>query len=128
MVAVTKTPVVILPTVSVPPGGTKSAPNAAGTGAWIDVLAYNGGVLGGRIRNTGGTVTAAGQMVWQWTPDPVAVPPRIYDIWSFGGGLAAGDDAPVSIRLDKEIRWVRAICYGNLTAAVTAESDLAAGS
>lgn len=128
MAAVTKTTVPILGAVSVPPNGTKAAPQAAGIGPWIDVTAYNGGALGGRIRNTGGTLTAAGQMVWQWTPDPLAATPKIFDLWGFGGDLASGADMSTTIRLDKEIKHVRAICYGNVTNAVTFESDLAAGS
>jgi hypothetical protein len=125
--AVTKTPVVILAAVSVPAGGTKAAPNALGIGAWIDVSAFNGGALGGRIRNTGGTLTAAGQMVWQWTPEASGTPTKVYDLWGFGGGLAASEDVSVSIHLDKEISRVRVICYGNVSNAVTFESDLAAG-
>lgn len=128
MAAVTKTPVAILAAVAVPAGGTKASPNALGIGPWIDVSAFNGGVLGGRIRNTGGTVTAAGQMVWQWTPEASGTPAKIYDLWSFGGGMASADDVSNSIRLDKEIGRVRAICYGNVTNTVTFESDLAAGS
>ncbi|MBD8632744.1 hypothetical protein IFT74_15375 [Oxalobacteraceae sp. CFBP 8755] len=128
MAAVTKTPVPILAAVAVPAGGTKASPNALGIGPWIDVSAFNGGVLGGRIRNTGGTVTAAGQMVWQWTPEASGTPTKIYDLWSFGGGMASADDVSNSIRLDKEIGRVRAICYGNVTNTVTFESDLAAGS
>jgi len=128
MAAVTKTPVPILAAVAVPAGGTKAAPNALGVGAWIDVSAFNGGVLGGRIRNANGTVTAAGQMVWQWTPEASGTPTKIYDLWGFGGDLASGADVSTSIRLDKEIGRVRAVCYGNGTNAVTFESDLAAGS
>ncbi|MEG0041610.1 MAG: hypothetical protein RR983_02565 [Massilia sp.] len=128
MAAVTKTPVPILAAVAVPAGGTKASPNALGIGPWIDVSAFNGGVLGGRIRNTGGTLTAPGQMAWQWTPELAATPTKVYDLWSFGGDLASASDVSVSIRLDKEIGRVRAICYGNVTNAVTFESDLAAGS
>lgn len=128
MAAVTKTPVPILAAVAVPAGGTKASPNALGIGAWIDVSAFNGGVLGGRIRNSGGTVTAPGQMVWQWTPEPTGTPTKIYDLWGFGGGLPAADDVSASVRLDKEIGRVRVICYGNVTNDVTFESDLAAGS
>lgn len=128
MAVVTKTPVVILAAVSVPAGGTKASPATGGTGPWVDVSAYNGGLLGGRIRNTGGTVTAAGQMVWQWTPEVSGTPTKIYDLWGFGGNMASADDVSASARLDKEIGRVRAICYGNVTSAVTFESDLAAGS
>lgn len=128
MVAVTKTPVAILAAVAVPPSGTKATPNALGVGPWIDVSAFNGGVLGGRIRNTAGTLTAAGQMVWQWTPEASGTPAKIYDLWGFGGDLASGADVSTSIRLDKEIGRVRAVCFGNGTNAVTFESDLAAGS
>lgn len=125
--AVTKTSIPILAAVSVPAGGTKAAPNAAGVGAWIDVTAFNGGVLGGRIRNTGGILTAAGQMVWQWTPETTGTPSKIYDLWGFGGDMAAAAEVSASIRLDKEIARVRVICYGNSISPVTFESDLAAG-
>lgn len=128
MAAVTKTSVSILAAVSVPAGGTKASPNSLGIGAWIDVTAFNGGLLGGRIRNTGGTVTAAGQMVWQWTPEASGTPTKIYDLWGFGGDLPNGSDVSTSIRLDKEVIRVRVICYGNTSSAVTFESDLAAGS
>ena len=128
MAVVTKTAVPILAAVSVPASGTKALPATGGTGAWVDVSAFNGGLLGGRIRNTGGTLTAPGQMVWQWTPEPTGTPTKVYDLWGFGGELAAGADVSTSIRLDKEIGRVRAICYGNVTNAVTFESDLAAGS
>lgn len=128
MAVVTKTPLPILAAVLVPPGGTKASPAAGGTGAWLDVSAFNGGVLGGRIRNTGGTLTAPGQMVWQWTPEPTGTPTKVYDLWGFGGGMASADEVSASIRLDKEIGRVRVICYGNVTGAVTFESDLAAGS
>lgn len=126
--AVTKTAIPILAAVSVPAGGTKTTPNAAGVGAWIDVTAFNGGVMGGRIRNTAGAVTVAGQMVWQWTPEATGTPTKIYDLWGFGGELAASADVSATVRLHKEIVRVRAICFGNVTAAVTFESDLAASS
>lgn len=126
--AVTKTAIPILAAVSVPVGGTKSTPNAAGVGPWIDVTAVNGGALGGRIRNTGGALSTQGQMTFQWAPDPTNQPTKVYELWSFGGDLAAGADVSATIRLDKEIKYVRAICYGNVGGSATFESDLAAGS
>ena len=127
MTAVTKTPIAILASVTVAAGGTKAAPAAGGTGGWIDVTAYNGGLLGGRIKNNG-TLGAPGQMTWQWTPDPNANPVKIYDLWTWGGELASGVEWTASTRLDKEVKHVRAIFYGNTTSSVTYESDLAAGS
>jgi len=128
MTAVTKTSLSILAAVAVPAGGTKAAPAAGGTGPWIDVTGYNGGLLGGRIENTGGAVGVQGQMTWQWTSDPTANPIKIYDLYTWGGDTTAGSKNTMSIRLDKEVKFVRSVCYGNTTNPVTFESDLAASS
>jgi hypothetical protein len=106
-------------------GTTKASPGV--TGAWIDVTSVNGGVLGGRIKNNG-AVGVAGTLLWQWSPDPTAGTPKIYDLWQFGGDLASGSDITVSTRLDKEIKFVRMLGYGNTTSSVLYESDLAASS
>lgn len=126
MAAVTKASLSILAAVSVPPGGTKAAPATGGTGAWVDVTGYNGGLLGGRIKNTGGSLGAQGQMTWQWTPDKDVGTPKVYDLHTWGGDMVGGTEYTASIRLDKEVKFVRAICYGHITNAVTFESDLAA--
>jgi hypothetical protein len=130
MTAVTKAAVPILAAIAVPAGGTKASPAAGGTGAWIDVTAYNGGLLGGRIKNAAGAVGAPGQMTWQWTPDPnpSSGSARIYDLFTWGGDVASGSEYTISVRLDKEARFVRALCHGNTTNPVTFESDLAASS
>lgn len=125
MTVVTKAPVPILVATSVSPGATKAAP---GAGTWVDVTAYNGGLLGGRITNGSSEPGAQGQMTWQWTPDPNATPVKIYDLWTWGGDTVAGSTTTASIRLDKEVKFVRAACYGNTTNPVTFESDLAASS
>lgn len=127
MTAVTKATVSILAaTLGAAGATTKAAP--AVPGPWVDVSSYNGGLLGGRIENTAGAVGAAGTITWQWTPDKDAATPKIYDLWTFGGDLANGAKVTASIRLDKEIKYLRAICYGNTTSGVTYESDLAASS
>lgn len=128
MTAVTKTSVAILAPTVVPAAssGTKAAPGLVG--AWVDVTAYNGGLLGGRIENTGGAVGVAGAMQWQWTPDKDATTPKVYDLWLFGGDLTIGAKVTASVPLNKEAKAVRAVCYGNTTSAVTYESDLAASS
>jgi hypothetical protein len=125
MTAVTKASLSILAATSVAPGSTKASP---GAGAWVDVNGYNGGVLGGRITNGSSAPAVQGQMTWQWTPDPNVNPVKIYDLWTFGGDTVAGSTATASIRLDKEVKFVRAACYGNTTNPVTFESDLAASS
>ena len=125
MAAVTKTSVVIVSGTGAAGATTKAAP--AFTGAWIDVSAYNGGLLGGRIKNNG-AVGAAGTLTWQWSPDPTPGTPRIYDLWTFGGDTASTGDVTASVRLDKEVKFVRAIGYGNTTNSVLYESDLAASS
>ncbi|RYE66038.1 MAG: hypothetical protein EOO79_07455 [Oxalobacteraceae bacterium] len=127
MTAVTKAPVSIFAAV-VAAGGTKLTPASGGAGDWKDVTAYNGGLLGGRIKNTAGAVGAPGQMTWQWTPDPTATTVKIYDLYTWGGDIAANGDYTFSMRLDKEVKFVRALCYGNTTNQVTYESDLAASS
>ena len=127
MTAVPKSTVAIFPAAAVAPGGTKASPGT-GAGAWIDVTAVNGGLLGGRIKNTGGVLGAPGQMTWQWTPDPTANPVKIYDLYTWGGDMVSGSEYTASVRLDKEVKFARALCYGNTTNSVTYESDLAASS
>lgn len=128
MTAVTKGSIPILPATPLTAAltGSRSAPGIVGL--WIDVREVNGGVLGGRIENTGGAVGVAGILLWQWTPDKDAAQLEIYDLWEFCGALAAGAKETRSIRLDKEIKWVRAVCWGNTTNTVTYKTDLAAGS
>ncbi|WP_288379831.1 hypothetical protein [uncultured Massilia sp.] len=123
MAAVTKTSVAIASGTGAA-GSTKAVPGVVGV--WIDVTAYNGGLLGGRIKNNG-AVGVGGTLTWQWSPDPTAGAPKIYDLYEFGGGLAANSDITASVRLDKEIKFVRAIGWGNTTSTVDFESTLAAG-
>lgn len=127
MAAVTKTSISVLAsTTNSTYATTKASP--AIVGAWVDVTAYNGGVLGGRVKNGSPAPGSAGQMVFQWTPDKDAATPKVYDLWMFGGDSTANSDTTVSIRLDKEIKAVRVVCYGHTSNPVTYESDLAAGS
>lgn len=125
MAAIPKTSVTILASAVGAAGNTtKSAP--AVVGPWVDVTGYNGGLLGGRIKNNG-AVGVAGNLMWQWTPDRDATTPTIYDLWGFAGDTAAGSDATFSTRLDKEVKFVRVIGWGNTTSSVNYESHLAAG-
>ena len=130
MVAVTKTNISIFPYTIVSAGGTKTNLPAEGAGAWINVTNYNGGLLGGRIKNRSAAPGVQGQMTWQWSADsdPTAAAAKIYDLWSFGGDTTANSDTTASVPLPKEARFVRAICYGHTTNLVAFESDLAASS
>lgn len=126
--AITKTPVTIFTSANVAPGGTKASPVAAGIGTWVPVGSYNGGLLGGRVKNGSSAPAVAGQLTWQWSPDATSGTPAVYDLGTIYGSTTANDDVTGSIRLDKEIGYVRALCYGNTTTSVTFESHLAAGS
>lgn len=120
--AITKTAVVVLASVSVPAGGTKASPNAAGIGAAIDCRTYYGGELTYKITNGGSAPGVALSVTFQASHDGT----NWYDYQTVGGDTVASSINSGSILLDRGVMYLREIAYGNTTNAVTAESQLQA--
>jgi hypothetical protein len=120
--ASTKASVTILAAVSVAAGGTKGAPATGGTGSWVAINTGYGGSLGYSILNGASAPGVAGTITIQMSPDNGTT---VFDWYSISGdtniynsstllGLTTG-----ALDLPKGPMYVRAICYGNTTNAVT---------
>lgn len=120
--ALTKAAVTVLASVSVPAGGTKASPNAAGIGAAVDTRAYYGGELTYKITNGASAPGVALSLTFQASHDGS----NWYDYFTVAGDTTANSINSGSIQLDRGVMYVRPIAYGNTTNAVTVESYLQA--
>lgn len=118
--AKTTASVLILASTSGAAGSTKAAPGV--TGGWIDVRAYYGGELGYSIANGASAPGVAGTITFQTSPDNGVT---VFDNYSVYGDTVASSVTTNSISLGK-IMYLRAICYGNTTNAVTFAVNLQA--
>lgn len=119
---ISKTSVSVLASVSVPAGGTKASPQAAGTGAAVDCRTYYGGELTFKLTNGASAPTVPPALTFQASPDGTAW----YDYYTVGGDTVANSVTSGSIALDRGVMYARAIVYANATNAVTAEAGLQA--
>lgn len=120
--AISKAAISVLASVSVPAGGTKASPQAAGIGAAIDCRVHYGGELTFKLTNGASAPTVAPALTFQASPDGAAW----FDYYTVGGDVAANSIVSGSLQLDRGVMYVRAIVYGNATNAVTAEAGLQA--
>lgn len=121
--AITKTPVVVLAAVSVAAGGTKAAPAANGTSAAVDNSGNGTSSLGWRIKNGASAPTAAGVMTIQQSPDGGTT---WFDYYTATGSTVANDDVTGTIMIERGVKALRVLCYGNATNQVTFEAILSA--
>lgn len=120
--AISKTPIAVLASVSVPAGGTKTSPQAAGVGPAIDLRNYAGGDLGYSLTNGASAPGAAPTLSIQDSPDGT----KWYDYQIVGGDTVASSFSSGTISIDRKIMYVRVVVYGHTTNAVTAEASLQA--
>jgi hypothetical protein len=120
--AITKSAVTVLASVSVPAGGTKASPNAAGIGSAIDCRSYYGGELTWRILNGASAPGVALSLTFQISTDGTTW----RDYYTVAGDIVASSDYSGSIQLDRGVMYVRVIAYANTTNAVTAAAELQA--
>jgi hypothetical protein len=120
--AITKSAVTILASVSIAAGGTKTSPSTGGTGSSVNTSAYYGGELTYKITNGGSAPGVALSLTFQASHDGTAW----YDYYTVGGDTTASSITSGSIALDEGVMYVRAIAYGNTTNAVTVEAYLQA--
>lgn len=120
--AISKTAVTVLASVSVPAGGTKASPQAAGTGAAVDCRSYYGGELTCKLTNGASAPAVAPSLTFQTSPDGTAW----FDYWTVAGDTVANSINSNSIPLDRGVMYARVIVYGNTTNSVTAEAGLQA--
>lgn len=121
--AITKTPVVVLAAVAVAAGGTKAAPVASGISQTIDNSGNGTSSLGWRIKNGASAPTAAGTMTVQQSPDGGVT---WFDYFTVSGSTVANDDVTGTIMIERGIKALRVLCYGNATNQVTFEAILSA--
>jgi hypothetical protein len=120
--AITKTAVAVLASVSVPAGGIKASPNAAGIGATIDCRSYYGGELTWKITNGASAPGVAMSMTFQVSPDGTTW----FDYYTVASDTVISSVNSNSVQLDRGVMYLRVIAYGNTTNAVTAEAGLQA--
>ena len=120
--AITKSAVTVLASVSVPAGGTKNSPQAAGIGATIDCRSYYGGELTYKITNGASAPGVAMSVTFQASHDGTAW----YDYYTAAGDTTASSINSNSVLLDRGVMYLRVIAYANTTNAVTVESVLQA--
>lgn len=119
MAAPTRSTVAILASTSVNPGGTKASP--ALVGPWVDVRGFNGGDVGVSVKNGASAPGAQGQYTLQGSDKNDGT--NVYDIHSSGGNTTAGGEEMPLIELPNTVSYVRLICYGHTTNAVTFKAD-----
>jgi len=106
----------ILAATSVAAGSTEAAPGL--TGAWVSVDDLNGGLLAAYVTNGGAAPGQVGQFIWQASDKNDNT--NIVELWRGGGSTTANNSPPIPfIDLPKEFKYVRMVCFGNTTAAVT---------
>ena len=120
MTAPTRSTLAILAAVALT-GGTKAAPPAGGTGAWIDVRTLNGGQIGISLVNGATAPGTQGQFTLQGTD---ANQTEIYEFYNAGGSLANAGEVSFTVELPPEFAYVRMLAYGNTTNAVTYKAHL----
>lgn len=119
--AKTTAAVTILAATSGAAGTSKASPGV--TGGWIDVRAYYGGELGYSFTNGSASPGQPGTIQFQTSPDNGTT---VYDYQSVSGtDTVASSVNSGSIALGKAM-YIRAICYGNTTNAVTFAATLQA--
>lgn len=119
--AISKTAVVVLASVSIAAGGSKAAPSAGGTGATVDCRNYYGGELTWKITNS--TSPGAPLLItFQASHDGT----NWYDYYTISGDTVASSINSGSIQLDRGVMYLRTLAYGNTTVSVTVESNLQA--
>ena len=96
--------------------GNEAAPGLIG--AWVSVADLNGGLLQAYVTNGGTAPGTAGQFIWQASDKNDNT--NIVELWRGGGNTTASSSPPIpAIDLPKEFNYVRLVCYGNTSAAVT---------
>lgn len=120
--ALTKAAVSVLASVSVPAGGTKASPNAAGIGAAVNCTTYYGGELTYKITNGASPPVAAMSLTFQASHDGS----NWYDYYTVAGDTVANSINSNSIQLDRGVMYLRVIAYANTTNAVMVEANLQA--
>lgn len=115
--AITKEDVVVFAEASIAAGGTKAAPSAGGTGTGVNCMNYGRSALSYRIKNGATAPTAAGVITFQTSHDNV----KWFDYQTVGGNTTNNGEESQSIVLDAWVQYVRVLCYGNATNAVTFE-------
>ena len=121
--AIAKSAVPVFASALVPPGGTKAAPATVGAGQMIDNSSNGTSSLGWRIKNGASAPTVAGTMTIQQSPDGGTT---WFDYFTISGSTVAGDDITGTIQIERGIKALRALCYGNATNPVTFEAILSA--
>ncbi|MFC5548191.1 hypothetical protein [Massilia aerilata] len=116
MTAPTRSTVTIFAAAAIAAGGTKAAPAAGGTGGWVDVRTLNGGQLAWSVKNGSSAPTVQGQFTFQVSDDGAN---NITDLWTGGGDTVASSEQTGLIDLPATASYVRMLCYGNTTNAVT---------
>lgn len=101
-------------------GGTKAAP--AATGAWVDVRGLNGGDIAWSVKNSASAPGVQGQFALQVSDKNDGT--NVADLWQGSGTSAASDEVTGLIDLPNSVSYVRMICYGNTTNAVTFAASL----
>ena len=120
MTAPTRSTIPVFPSASVAPGGTKAAPTAAGLGAWVDVRGLNGGQLTYSVKNSGSAPSVQGQFTFQvGDGNDTSTVTNVTDLWTGGGTTLANDETTGLLDLPATASFVRMLCYGNTTNAVT---------
>lgn len=117
--AITKTPVTILASTSVPAGTAAAAPV---TGAAVDVRSFADGEWAYKITNGASAPTVPATLVLQTSHDGT----NWYDYFTVGGAAGASGISSGSVAMSAGVMFARAIAYGNTTNAVTVESYLQA--
>lgn len=120
--ALTKSAVTVLASVSVPAGGTKASPNAAGIGVTVDTRAYYGGELTYKITNGGSAPGVALSLTFQVSHDGT----NWCDYLTVAGDTTASSINSGAIQLDRGVMYARVIAYANTTNPVTVEAVLQA--
>jgi hypothetical protein len=113
----TKSPSLLFPAgTNVPAGTTRASPVI---GNVIDLSIGYGGVAHAKITNGASPPTAGGTIEIQASPDNV--------LWTFYdqmlGDSAAGSGGTASIPVDKGVKYLRAIAFGNTVNAVTVDGQ-----
>jgi len=120
MTAPTRSTIPIFASASIPAGGTKTSPATGGTGPWVDVRGKNGGQLVWSVKNGASAPGSPGQFTFQiGDGSDIATVTNITDLWTGAGTLTANEESSGVIDLPNTASFVREICYGNTTSAVT---------
>lgn len=122
MTAPTRSTVTIFAAAAIAAGGTKTAPAAGGTGGWVDVRNLNGGDISWSVKNGPSAPGVQGQFTLQVSDANDGA--NITDLWTGGGDTVANSEMTGLIDLPNTPSYVRMLCYGNTTNAVTFKAVL----